>query len=128
MAESLSLEYRTKLALAKEEAGEGKAANYLRSLNRIEGQRKLFQNIRAMEKKLRGGSTSKVVVTSESGFVTEYTDKKSMEAVIAPANENKWHQTEGGSQLYDEEFINKLGRFCEGPDVDRVMKGDFTFP
>ena len=40
MSESLSLEYRTKLALAKEEAGEGKAANYLRSLNRIEGQRR----------------------------------------------------------------------------------------
>ena len=42
MAESLSLEYRTKLALAKEEAGERKAATYLRNLNRIEGQRKLF--------------------------------------------------------------------------------------
>ena len=75
MAESLSLEYRTKLALAKEAAGEVKAANYLRSLNRIEGQRRLFQNIRAMEKKVRGGSASKVVVTSESGLVTEYTDK-----------------------------------------------------
>lgn len=39
MAESLSLEYRTKLALSKEEAGEVKAATYIRSLNRIEGQR-----------------------------------------------------------------------------------------
>ena len=33
---SLNLEYRTKLALAKEEAGEIKAADYIRNLNRIE--------------------------------------------------------------------------------------------
>ena len=51
MAVSLSLEYRTKLALAKEEAGEVKAAEYIRSLNRIEAQRKLYQNIRVMEGK-----------------------------------------------------------------------------
>ena len=50
LVESLSLEYRTKLALAKEEAGECKAVSYICSLNRIETQRKLFQNIRVMEK------------------------------------------------------------------------------
>ena len=75
MAESLSLEYRTKLALAKEEAGEIKAATYLRNLNRIEGQRKLFRNIRVMEEKIKGGSTSKVTITSSTGETIEYTDK-----------------------------------------------------
>ena len=66
MADSLSLEYRTKLAMAKEEVGEGKAAVYIRSLNIIEAQRKLFQNIRIMEKKIKGGLTTKVTVTSEN--------------------------------------------------------------
>ena len=51
MADSLSQEYRTKLALAKEEAGEVMAATYLRSRNHIERQRKLFQNIKLMGKK-----------------------------------------------------------------------------
>ena len=66
---SLSLEYRTKLALAKEEAGEIKAAVYIRSLTRIEQDQKLFQNIRVMEKKIKGGSTSKVIVTLVDGSV-----------------------------------------------------------
>ena len=86
IAESLSLEYRTKLALAKEEAGEVKDDTYIKSLNRIEGQRRLFSNIRVMEQKIKGGSTSKVVITSSSGEIKEYTDKKSIEKVIAPCN------------------------------------------
>ena len=53
MAISLNLEYRTKLAEAKEEAGEIKAAVYIRNLNRIEEERKIFQNIRVMEKNSR---------------------------------------------------------------------------
>ena len=36
IAESLSLEYRTRLAQAKKEAGEGKAATYIHQLNSIE--------------------------------------------------------------------------------------------
>ena len=76
MAVSLSLEYRTRLALAKEETGGVKAATYIRSLNRIESQRKLFQNIKVMEKKIKGGSTNKVSVTSENGIVQEITGKE----------------------------------------------------
>ena len=51
-----------------------------------------------------------------------------MEAVNAPSNESKWHQTEGGSQLHEKEFIDKLGRFGEGPEIDDVLKGNFEFP
>ncbi len=52
-SESLSLEYRTQLALAKEEAGEVKASEYIRSLTRIENQRKLFRDIRYIENKVK---------------------------------------------------------------------------
>ena len=55
IAKSLSIEYRTRLALAKEEAGNIPAATHLRNMNRIEDQRRLFQNIRFMEGKTRAG-------------------------------------------------------------------------
>ena len=76
MAVSLSLEYRTRLAVAKEEAGEIKAAAYLKSLNLIEQQRKMFQNIKVMEGRIKGGSTSKVTVTSMDGSVKDFSIKK----------------------------------------------------
>ena len=46
MAERLSLEYKTRLAQAKEDAGEINTAIWLRKQHRIEGQRRLFQNIK----------------------------------------------------------------------------------
>ena len=116
MAVSLSLEYRTRLALAKEEAGGINAATYIRSLNRIEAQRKLYQNIKVMKKKIKGGSTNKVSVTSEHGVAQEITGKEKMEEVIAESNESQWHMTEGGSQLHHKEFTNKLGTFGEGKE------------
>ena len=73
MAESLSLEYRTQLAMDKEEAGEIKAAVFLRNMNSIEAQRRLFHNIRATENKIRGGSTTQVTITNKNGKVAEYT-------------------------------------------------------
>ena len=61
LAESLSLEYRTQLALAKEEAGEIKAAIFLRNMNHVEAQQHLFRNIRHMEGKVKEGCTAKVI-------------------------------------------------------------------
>ena len=58
MAISLSLEYRARIVLTKEEPGEVKAATYIRSLNQIEVVRTLYQNIRVMKKKIKGGSIS----------------------------------------------------------------------
>ena len=55
MAESLSLEYMTRLAMGKEEASDMKSAVYLRNINRIEGQRRGVRNIKIMEGKAKGG-------------------------------------------------------------------------
>ena len=128
MSESLSLEYRQQLAAAKEADGEIKAATYLRNLNRIERQRRLFQNIRRMEDKQKGGSTNKVVITDEDGLKKEYNNKEEMEKVIAVANEKKWHQTEGGSELLSNEMIELLGNYGEGSEVRKVMQGTFVPP
>ena len=78
MAESLSLEYQTRLALSKEEGGELKETVYLRNINRIEGQRMYFRNISRMEGKVKGGSTSQVTVTSSSGITIEYTGEEKL--------------------------------------------------
>ena len=51
-----------------------------------------------------------------------------MEEVISPCNESKWHQTEGGSQLHQDKFTSKLGRCGDGPEIDRVLQGNFEFP
>ena len=72
--ESLSVEYRTQLAAAKEEAGEIKAATFIRNLHHVETQRRLFRNIRHMEGKLKGGSTNKVT-QKQDGIEVEFTKK-----------------------------------------------------
>ena len=58
----------------------------------------MFQNIRRMEEKVKGGSTNKVIVTKPNGDVTEYNKKEDMEREYAKSNESKWYQTEGVSQ------------------------------
>ena len=45
-AETLSMEYRTQLVMAKEAAGEGDAATLIRNMNKLEATRRIFRNIR----------------------------------------------------------------------------------
>ena len=127
-AESLSLEYITQLALAKEENGDITAANFLKNINSVEATRRLFRNIRKMEGKVSGGSTYKLTTTLE-GNVQEHTDKATMEQLCAEENEKKHHQTEdGNSQLLDSEYIDALGLHGEGPEIKYVMDGTYIPP
>lgn len=88
---SLSLEYRTALAEAKEEAGECKAAAYIRSLNQIEHTRRLFRNIRKMEDKFGACSTTNVSIESPGGGITELTDRPAIEEALLANNRRKYH-------------------------------------
>ena len=65
-------------------------------MNRLEGIRRLFRNIRFMEGKIRGGSTTQVSVTVADGLVQEFTSQTEVEAKIIKENEQKYHQTESG--------------------------------
>ena len=47
--------------MAKEETGEINAVVILRNEKHIEAQRRLFRNIRYMEDKIKGDSTSKII-------------------------------------------------------------------
>ena len=69
--ESMSLEYRTQLVLAKEK--DITAAKFLRNMNNTEAVRRLYRNIRRMEGKIKGGSTYKVT-KKINGLEHEYTD------------------------------------------------------
>jgi len=126
-AESLSLEYRTQLALAKEAAGELKAAVYLRNINHIEALRRIFRNIRHMEDKVKGGSTTKVT-TTDNGIISEHTDREPIEKLFVDENVRKYHVTEGGSQLHNPEFISAFGNHGEGPATQQVLDGTYIPP
>ena len=102
MVESLSLEYRTQLAMTKEEAGEVKVAVFLRHMNSIEAQHRLFCSILTVENTIRGGSITQVTITKKHGKFVEYTEMKDIEKLIAKPTENKWHKTKGGSELIKE--------------------------
>ena len=83
MANSLSLEYRYQLALAKEDAGETTVAAYLRSLNNIEATRSLFQKKnRHVEGKLRDGATTQVIIKNDNQEIEEIHDKTQTEVAI----------------------------------------------
>ena len=86
IAESSSFEYMAQLAIAKEEAGEIKIAVFLSNVNHIEAQRRWFKNIQHKEGILKGNSTSKAMVREENGETKEYTDKISIETLIAAEN------------------------------------------
>ena len=127
-AESLSLEYRTQLALAKEEDGQGSAATILRNMNRVEASRRIFRNIRQMEGKLRGGCTSKLT-TTVNGVEMEHTDRRDIDTACAAENQRKYHLTEcGNSQLLSNRFIQDLGHHGEGTKVPNVLNGTYIHP
>lgn len=125
MANDLSLEYRMKLALVKEEAGEIKAAVFLRNQNRIEDQRRFARNVRRMEGKMKGGNTTKINIDDKNGNTIELTNRVDIDKVMARENEKMGHQTEGGSQLLTKDYIECLGNHGEGTHVNTVLDGTF---
>ena len=88
-AESLSLEYISQLAMAKEEAGEIKAVVFLKTMNPIEAQRRLFRNIRTIENEIRGGSTTHITITDKHRKVSEYTERRDIEILTTKSTEGK---------------------------------------
>ena len=55
--------------MAKEEAGELKAAICLRNSNHTEAKCRMFRNTRHIEGKMKGGSTSKSITTVDNKIV-----------------------------------------------------------
>ena len=130
IAEQLSLEYRFRLAQARDDAGLGQAAAYIRSRNTIESQRRTFRNIRHIEQKIKGGATTHVTVTDENGSTRELNTKIPMEDAMLKENPRKYHQCEGStsSQFLNQTFIDLFGHHGEGPATLEVLNGTFAPP
>jgi len=111
--ESLSIEFRSQLADAKEAAGTVKAAVHLQNMNRIEAIRTLFRNIRYIEGKMRAGASAQVTIINADDSLSELTGKDGVEKAIIKSNERKYHQTEGGSQLLEPFLMRDIGTFGE---------------
>lgn len=107
--------------MVKEETGELKAVVFLRNQNRIEEQRQVAQNIRHMEGKMKGGSTTKVTIKDVNDNSTESLNKLYIERALARGNKSLGHQTEMGIQLLTPVFIDSLGNYGEGTSVEYVL-------
>ena len=105
-----------------------KAAVFLRNQNKIEEQRRMARNVRRMEGKIKGGSTTEVIINDNLGNKVELVNKVDIERAMAVDNEKVGHQTEGGSQILTPEFIKCLGNYGEGPDINSVLTGTFQCP
>ena len=68
-----------------------------------------------MEGKTKGGSTTQVNIIDEDGTVIELTNKEEINKTIAKGDEKVGHQTEGVSQLLNQEFIHTFCNHGEGP-------------
>ena len=122
------LEYRTKITLDKEEAGKMKDVIYLRNLQHIEEQIKVFRNIQYMESKVKVGSTTQVTITNPSVSIREYVVQKPIGEMTAKNNEGKYHKIEGGSHLLNPEFTSILGNYGKVSGVETVLNGNITYP
>ena len=121
------MEHRQQLAEALAAHGNISAATHIKMRLTREKQRESARSMRYMLKKLSTGTTTKVQVKDASGNIREVTDKEEMESLILQENEKKYHQTEGGTQLHQPEFIKRLGRYANGPEVDQILLGTFEF-
>lgn len=98
MAE-LQLEYRHRLAKAKEEVDNIAAATHIRNLTHQEDTRTMFRRIRYLERKVTNLSTSRITYRQGNGNQKEVTSQLHMERCIMQANEKKFHQMEGCGQI-----------------------------
>ena len=128
MAAELSLEYRIKLAMVKEEAGELKAAVFLRNHIWIEEQDRVVRNIRRMEGKMKGISTTKVTIVDEYSNSAKLINRSDIDLAMANGKEKLVHQKEGGSQLLTTVFVESLGLHGEGPIYESVLQVTYIFP
>lgn len=127
-SKDLHISHRLSLANALAQRGNISAATHIRMRLKREEQRDVARSARYMLNKISSGATTKVQITDATGTKSEYTDKADVERLIIQENERKYHQTEGGTELLNQEFLDKLGQYGEGPEVDNVLNGTFEYP
>lgn len=127
-AESLQLEYRSRLAIAKEEEDNIKAAIHIQNLTKQEATRQLFRRIRFIEQRTNNLATTKIVIKRKNGQQRELFQQKAMEDAIMFENERKFHQTEGHGQLQTRKILRDIGILGMGKEHKKIFNGTYMPP
>lgn len=127
-APQLQMEYRHRLALAKESEDNIPAATHIRNLTKQENTRTLFRRIRYLERKITMLSTSRLIISDHHGTQREITNRHHLERHIMKANEKKFHQAEGMSQLTRGQLLRDIGSLGTGPKVNGILCGTYVPP
>jgi Endonuclease/Exonuclease/phosphatase family./Reverse transcriptase (RNA-dependent DNA polymerase). len=127
-APELQMEYRHRLAKAKEEEDNIPASIHVKNLTKQEDTRILFRRIRYLEKKMSNLSTSRITVKSSNGKQKDIIQKELMERYIIAANEKKYHQTEGHGKLQKGKLLRDIGVMGSGPATRGILMGTYKPP
>ena len=127
-APELQMEYRYRLAKAKEAEDNIPAATHISNLTHQEQTRTLFRRIRYLERKLSNKSTSRLIVQDQLGNQKEVWKREQVERHIMTANEKKYHQAEGTSQLTEGRLLQDIGPLGTGPQVLSILQGNYVPP
>jgi Reverse transcriptase (RNA-dependent DNA polymerase). len=127
-APELQMEYRYQLAKAKEAEDNIPAATHIQNLTHQENTRALFCRIRYLERKVSNLSTSRLTISDSTGNTREIFHRSQVERQIMQANEKKYHQAEGISQLTKGQLFKDIGPLGIGPQVTNILRGTYVPP
>ena len=100
---------------------------FLRNHIWIEEQDRVVRNIRRMEGKMKGISTTKVTIVDEYSNSAKLINRSDIDLAMANGKEKLVHQKEGGSQLLTTVFVESLGLHGEGPIYESVLQVTYIF-
>jgi hypothetical protein len=121
----LQMEYRHRLARAKEEEDNIPAAVHIKKLTQQEKTRALFRRIRYLERKMANLSTARVIISDRQGQQREIIQKQLIERHIISSNQRKYHQTEGQCPLTQGQLLKDIGLLGDGPKVKDILHGTY---
>jgi hypothetical protein len=127
-APELQMDYRFRLAKAKEAEDNIPAAVHIINLTNQERTRSLFRRLKYLEKKMSNLTTSRITITTKRGLQKDVIHKLDIEKRIIMTNEKKFHQTEGHGQLQSGRLLHDLGVLGTGPKAQAVLNGTYTPP
>ena len=123
MPESPSLDYRTQLAMSKEEAEEISYAVFLRNKTILKPKDVYFGILDTWKDILKVAASSKSQLKK---MVTRLNTqrKKQIEKLVVNTNFSKYYVTEGGSPLLSKTYMSTLGLHGEGEEIKNVLDGN----
>lgn len=121
-AAELQMEYRYRLAQAKEAEDNIAAATHVRNLTHQENTRALFRQIRYLERKINNLATTRVMISDKRGWTKEIVHQQKMECKLMMVNEHKYHQTEGQCSITQGRLLKDIGILGDGPRVKDILQ------